>query len=294
VHGAVRVTFPTSAVDARIRRYWLVLGLIAACVLAGATAVGLSIARFVIRPLRRVEAAAAAVGAGDLDARAPETEGPEEVRSLARVLNESVAKLSLLLSSQQEFVADASHELRTPLTALRLRLETGDTAGALAEAERLSELVDGLLALARADAGAEPAASVDLAELAHSRAAHWLPLAEERGLTLTVEGENGTVRAGRARLVQVIDNLVANALDAARSSVVVAVTARELRVEDDGPGLTAEQQARAFDRFWSDRDGGSGLGLAIVKRLVEIDGGRVALRDAPGGGLTAVVELRSS
>ena len=73
--------------------------------------------------MRRLEGAAAAVGAGDLTVRAPEHEGPPEVRSLAAVFNETVAKLDQLLRSQEEFVADASHQLRTQLTALRLRLE---------------------------------------------------------------------------------------------------------------------------------------------------------------------------
>ena len=124
MHGAVRITYPFSAVDARILRYWLLLALIGVVVLAGAAVVGLGLARFVTRPLRSLEEAAAAVGEGHLEARAPEREGPPEVRSLAAVFNETVAKLSRLLRSQGEFVADASHELRTPLTALRLRLES--------------------------------------------------------------------------------------------------------------------------------------------------------------------------
>ena len=151
--GAARITYPTSAVDRRVRRYWLTLAAIAATVLAGVTLVGLWLARGVSRPLRRVEEAAAEIGAGHLEARAPE-EGPPEVRRLARELNETAAKLQALLESQQAFVADASHELRTPLTALRLRLENlGEPAGpALAEVDRLGRLVEGLLALARADA----------------------------------------------------------------------------------------------------------------------------------------------
>ena len=93
-------------------------------------------------------------------ARAPENDGPPEVRRLARELNETTVKLEALLGSQEQFVADASHELRTPLTALRLRLENLDPVPeeALAEAERLAGLVDELLALARADTAADPAA----------------------------------------------------------------------------------------------------------------------------------------
>ena len=106
VHGAVRITYPFSAVDARIRRYWLLLALIGVVVLAGAAVVGLGLARFVTRPLRSLEEAAAAVGEGQLDARASEQEGPPEVRSLAVRFNETVAKLSRCLL----YTSDAADE----------------------------------------------------------------------------------------------------------------------------------------------------------------------------------------
>jgi signal transduction histidine kinase len=314
VHGAVRITYPLSTVNARILHYWLLLAAIGATVLAGAALAGVALARFVVRPLRGLEQAAAAVGDGRLDARAPEDSGPPEVRSLAAVFNETVAKLEQLLHSQSEFVADASHELRTPLTALRLRLEnlehaTGDDArrdleAALGEVDRLSQTVDGLLALARADAGATPGEQLDVGVLVRERTENWGALADERGVSLVVE-TNGSARARAAptRLAQVLDNLVANALDHAPAGSAVAVAVRptgawiELHVRDAGPGLTPAQRARAFDRFWRGPDaapGGSGLGLAIVRRLVEADDGEVELTDADGGGLEAVVRLRRS
>jgi signal transduction histidine kinase len=305
VHGAVRITYPFSAVDARIRRYWLILALIGVVVLAGAAVVGLGLARFVTRPLHSLEEAAAAVGEGQLDARAPEREGPPEVRSLAVAFNETVAKLSRLLRSQGEFVADASHELRTPLTALQLRLESlppgRDRDAALHEAGRLRDLVDGLLTLARADAGAEASARVDASALMRERFETWLPLAEEHGVALVAQLDGPLpVRAAPGRLAQVLDNLLANALDASPDGGTVALSARaaspwvELHLSDDGPGLTPEQRERAFDRFWraGSGAGGSGLGLAIVKRLVAADEGVVELREASGGGVDAVVRLR--
>jgi signal transduction histidine kinase len=305
VHGAVRVTYPLSAVDARVLRYWLILGLVGLLVLAGAAIIGLGVARFVTRPLHRLEEAAAAVGDGRLDARADERTGPPEVRSLATVFNETVGKLERLLRSQEEFVADASHELRTPLTALRLRIETlppsAERDAALREADRLRDLVGGLLALARADAGKEPPTQVDAAALMRERVETWSPLAEEQHVALVAE-LNGPlpVRAAPGRLVQVLDNLVANALDASPTDGTVTLSARtvgpwiELHVSDHGPGLTPEQRARAFDRFWraGSGEGGSGLGLAIAQRLAEADEGQVELREEATGGVDAVVRRR--
>ncbi len=302
VHGAVRITYPTSAVDSRILHFWLVLALVAAVVLAGAALIGFITARFVTRPLRRLEHAAAAVGEGRLDARADAGAGPPEVRSLAAVFNQTVATLERVLRSQQEFVADASHELRTPLTALRLRLENGDLDGGLREAERLSELVESLLAMARADAAPAPAASADAAAVVSERVSTWRPLADERGIALVAEADGSiATRAAPERLVQVLDNLVSNALDAAPPGTTVIVSAArtpagvELHVRDAGPGLSPEQRARAFDRFWraGTAGGGSGLGLAIVRKLVEVDGGEVELLESAAGGVDAVVRLRS-
>jgi len=311
VEGAVRITYPTSAVDSRIRRYWLILGAIALVVLALAAAMGLALARVVTHPLRRVEAAAAAVGTGDLTARAPEDEGPQEVRSLAAVFNDTVTKLDQLLRSQQEFVADASHQLRTPLTALRLRLENlerdlgeaqrAELAAVMAEVERLAGLVDRLLALARADSAAEAPRAVDPALLLRERADAWSALAREQGVVLEVDVDEAKLaRAGPERLRHALDNLIENAIEASPPGGRVTLGAREappwieVSVLDQGAGLTAAERGRAFDRFWRGRaqGEGSGLGLAVVKRLAESDGGEVELLPAPGGGLKAVLRLR--
>jgi signal transduction histidine kinase len=292
--GAARITYPMSAVDSRIRRYWLTLAAIAGIVLVGVTLVGLWLARGIARPLRRVERAAAEIGAGNLDARAAE-EGPPEVRKLARELNDTAAKLQRLLQSQQDFVSDASHELRTPLTSLRLRIENLDSpaaAPALAEVERLSRLVEELLSLARADAAPGGSAVVEVDAVLDDRLA-------ERPQIIRA-GEHGLhVRSTIDRLGQMVDNLVANALAASDSVSVWASSDNgwvEVHVTDEGPGLSAEERERAFDRFWrgSSRGPGSGLGLPIVRRLARVDGGDAELREAPGGGTDAVIRLRRS
>ena len=292
VHGAVRITYPTSAIDARVRDYAFRLAGIAAVVLGLTALLGLLLARSVTRPLRAVEQAAGEAGEGNLAVRAPTQTGPPEVRSLARSFNDMVGRLEELLSAQEAFVADASHQLRTPLTALRLRLENGDVDGALNETERLARLVDGLLALARAEAG--PAEHVELASAVADRLDAWQPVADERGIVLRAE-VSGRAVVGSDRLGQALDNLLANALAVAPrgSTVTIEGAPAGLHVRDAGPGMSEDERARAFDRFWSKGEG-SGLGLPIVKRLIELDGGSVELRGRPEGGLDVVLRLRSA
>jgi signal transduction histidine kinase len=309
VYGAVRITYPTAAVEAQIRRYWWLLAAIAGVVLAVTAAIAAVLARWITRPLDRLERAADAIGAGDLAARAEPT-GPPEVRRLAETFNSTAAKLDTLIRSQDAFVADASHQLRTPLAALRLRLENLDRdvtdsgkaelEAALAEVQRLSELVDALLRMARADRAATMPEPTELEPLVTDRLAAWTPFADERDVILEAGVHAHLVALATAgRTEQVLDNLLANALDVApaRSTISVTADARdgwvELHVTDEGPGMSAAQRERAFDRFWRDRDDhdGFGLGLAIVKRLVTAEGGEVELRQAASGGVDAVVRL---
>ena len=308
VRGAVRITYPSTSADSRVHQAWVVLALISVLALVVAGVLAVWLARWASRPLVGLEATASAVSGGDLAARAS-LDGPPEVRSAAIAFNEMVERLQALVTSQSEFVADASHQLRTPLTALRLRLdnlEPGATEdmregleAATAEAGRLTEIIDGLLALARADGGTTSAAVLDLAELARERAGAWEALAAERQVVLTVEAHQRVpVRVARDRVEQVVDNLVSNALEASPDggTIGLIVTRRgnscELRVRDEGPGLADADKRRAFDRFWRASSApGSGLGLPIAKRLLEIDHGTLELADAPGRGLEAIVRL---
>jgi signal transduction histidine kinase len=312
VHGAVRLTYPTTEVDERVKRVWLTLGGVATVSLLAAGVIAVALARSVTRPLRELQAAATALGAGDLSAHAPDDQGPPEVRALARAFNDTSRRLEELIGAQDAFVADASHQLRTPLTALRLRLENleadaepptaTELAAALEESDRMSRLVDGLLALARADKAASTATAevVDLRATLAERRDIWLPVAEERGVDLVVEaGPSLQGLATPDRVSQVLDNLLDNALEVSpggstiRLAVVATPTGPAIHVADQGPGMTPDQRERAFDRFWQGREGtgSSGLGLAIVQKLVQADGGHVDLREAPGGGLDAVVQL---
>lgn len=312
VWGAVRITYPTKELDDRIRRNWIALGLLAVVVLAAVAVVGFVLARSVTRPVRALEATAVAIAGGDLRARAPAEHGPPELRTLAERFNDMAARLEELLGAQQAFVADASHQLRTPLTALRLRLENlesaapeqlrDDLTAAVDETSRLGRLVEGLLVVARAEGARPERGVVDVAAKARERASAWEPLAEERGVRLAVEaGTTVPAMAVVGALEQILDNLLANALEVAPagSAVTVGVSRRdrwaELHVIDEGPGLPAADRVRAFDRFWrgagSHDPHGSGLGLAIVRQLAVASGGEAELREAVGGGVDAVIRL---
>lgn len=314
VLGAVRVTYPRSELDERVVHNWLRLGALAGVVLAAVALVGTLLARSVTRPVRALADASNALAAGDLSARAPVDSGPPEVRALARSFDVMADRLERLVTGQRAFVADASHELRAPLTALRLRLENlereaggpaaQEVRAAAQEVDRLTRLVDALLHLARAEATVAARRPEDLAATVRERVATWEPLAEEQGIRVRAEvPATAPVLVADGAVVQVLDNLLANAFEHAPAGSLVEVRVvpadgvHEVHVTDQGPGMPPEHRRRAFDRFWRAPDappGGSGLGLAIVARLVAASGGTVELRDAPGGGLDAVVTFPSA
>ena len=319
IYGAVRVTFSTDQLDVRVRRYWLTLGAVGVVSLAAAAGIGVLFARWVNRPLEVVTEAAERLGAGDLTARVDGDRGPPEVRALAASFNRTASRLEELIGAQEQFVGDASHQLRTPLTALRLRLEVlaeecaadgdgrvvEDVEASLAEVSRLSRIVDGLLALARADR-ADPEASVvplDAGEVLAERADAWEALAGEQDVAIEVRPGTAPLLATPDRVAQVLDNLLANAVDASPAGATVWLRVEDaddgvvLHVTDDGPGMSAEDRRSAFDRLWRGDGGtgalsGSGLGLAIVRKLVLADGATVELTEADGGGVDAVVRYR--
>jgi signal transduction histidine kinase len=306
--GVVVLARSTTELDERLRVLWAVLAAIAAAGLVTGAVVAVLVGRWVGRPLSALDAAAQRLGGGALDTRSAARQGPPEVRRLAGTFNTMAGRLEALVHGNRAMMADVSHQLRTPLAALRLRLDllaadadeatAAELAGAQGEIARLSRLVDGLLAVARAESAVTEPVPVAVAGVVRDRVAAWSPVAEEREVRLTASGP-GQVAAslGEGHLEQILDNLIANALDAVPAGGHVRVSARaggrgaEVVVADDGPGMSQTQQEAAFRRFASNTSGGTGLGLAIVHRLVTANGGSATLSDTTGGGLTVTLGL---
>jgi len=306
--GVLVLARPVGPLDGRLRMLWAWLIAVAAVGLVAAAIVAVMFARWVGRPLSDLDAAAQRLGGGALDTRSTTGHGPPEVRRLALTFNTMAGRLETLVHGNRAMMADVSHQLRTPLAALRLRLDllaqdtdqatAHELAAAQGEIARLSRLVDGLLAIARAENVVAKPVEVAVDTVIQDRAAAWRPVAEERDVELATECP-GPVRAslGDGHLEQIVDNLLANALDAVPSGGRVKVSATaggqeaRIAVADDGPGMSEQQREAAFRRFVGTSPAGSGLGLAIVHRLVMSNGGSVALSDTPGGGLTVTVDL---
>ncbi len=311
--GAVRVTQSVTALDREVRRDQYALVGIGALALAFGLAVAWFMAGSLARPLGHLAATARRVGRGDLEARAA-IEGSTEQQDVARAFNSMADRLTHALDAQREFVANASHQLRTPLTGLRLRIEAADMANtdpevredlAAAEAEtlRLARLVTNLLTLASADAPAPPSAPVDLAEAARAAEVRWSGRAEQEGRRVAVEAGEPAIGLGNGDdIATSLDNLIENALvHTPEGSTVTIVWGRDgaeafVAVVDEGPGISAEDAAAAFERFRRGADrpagrGGTGLGLAIVGALAARWGGSASLARRPEGGTRAEIRL---
>jgi signal transduction histidine kinase len=306
--GVAVLARSADSMDDRIAVIWAWLAGTGAGVLLLGVVFARWLGRWVTRPLNVLGATAARFGDGVLEARAPTGGGPGEVRALALTFNRMAERTATLIGSHREWVADVSHQLRTPLTALRLRVDVlageaddataAQLAGLQVEMTRLASLVDGLIAVARAEASVPRPVAVRADEAAADRVAAWEPVARERGVTLRVAAvEPAVARLGPGDLEQMLDNLIANALESVPGGgrVEVGVLAApglvEVRVVDDGPGMSEHARRTAFRRFGRSGTGGNGLGLAIVRRLATVNGAEADLEQTPGGGLTAVLRL---
>jgi len=297
--------------------------LLLAIVVAGGA--GWLLARRINRPIADLVKAAQAVADGDLSQSVPESVNIRELDVLGRTFNRMIASLRHSDQARTAFISDVTHELRTPLTVIKGTIETLEDgavddrearttflASMGRETERLIRLVNDLLVLTRADAGALnlQLRPVDLAELARQRCAHLQGRASQRNVSLVVDAAapssevNGySVKADSDRMAQVLDNLLDNAIRYAPPGSAVTVSILRigneivLRVTDCGPGIPAKHLPFIFERFYRadpgrDRSqGGAGLGLAIVRSLVEAQDGRVTVESTEGQGATFTVFL---
>ncbi|MEO5918620.1 MAG: HAMP domain-containing sensor histidine kinase, partial [Candidatus Limnocylindrales bacterium] len=227
----------------------------------------------------------------------------------------SLASQRLALRRQREFAADASHELRTPLTVVRTSLDhlrrhpeapVNQVGSALddigAEVDHLTRLVEELLLLARSDSGAVTLerTQVDLGDIAASSASSLVSVASARGVTVTVDPEPATVLGDEARLRQLVQILVDNAIAHSPQGSTVRVAVRRhgpaasLTVEDEGSGIRDKDLPRVFERFWRAAgapSGGAGLGLAIADWIVTAHGGTVTASNRETGGARFIAHL---
>ncbi|HEY7536488.1 MAG TPA: HAMP domain-containing sensor histidine kinase [Gaiellaceae bacterium] len=302
-------------VDATLQRLLAIELFVTLGVLAAIALLGLWIVRLGLRPLDAIGKTADEITAGDLSHRVERAEPRTEVGRLGLALNTMLDRIETSDRRLRRFVGDASHELRTPLAAVRAYAELfargadrrpDDLARAMAgisrESQRMGELVDDLLLLARLDEGQplerEP---VELDEVAAEAVETARALDPARPIDL--QAEPAVVFGDRARLRRVIDNLLGNVRShtppetPAHVSVTSVNGSAVIEVADEGPGIPADDLEHVFDRFYrtdtsrSRESGGVGLGLSIVAAIAEAHHGRVSASTADGGGATFRVEL---
>lgn len=317
VLGVVRISHPESHVDKEVRRRLAGIAMAGFITLIAAAIVSIPLALGIARPIERLTRRTEKLADGDFSVRADDSVGPPEVRELSRSFNSMAGRLGLLIEGQRQFASAVSHQLRTPLTALRLRLEQAqDSLGAnnpiaaealeasRAETDRLQEMVEQLLALARIEGRSTSIVSVDAVEVVASRAEMWMPLAAERGIDFSIDAPAiALCEAMEGALEQIVDNYIDNALgvapDGSNISLRVSSSGDKTFIDvcDEGPGLSDNELTRAFERFWrgshTENAPGTGLGLAIVKQLAIASGGDAVLMHRSDGtpGVVARVVL---
>ncbi len=326
VSGAVLLLSSRERAAADVGRVWehVLFGVLAIAALF-ATLI-LLLVRWVLRPITQLEHGLRAVGKGVHSAYVPPQQGPSEVRTLLTSFNRMADVVTESARRQRALIDDTSHQLRNPLMALRLRMDTladrlppdaqKTYTSMVAEAGRLQVLLDGMRALAVADAAATELAArppseqtCDAATITRDRIEFWTTAARARGVMLLDRTPPGPIplRCTDTDLEQIVDVLIDNAIKyAPRSTVTVTVSARwpaargRITVADDGPGVPESELPHLTERF---RRGpstlrpddpaatGSGLGLAIAERLTTNHGGRLILARVSPHGLSVDVDL---
>src|SRR5215216_6587828 len=277
---------------------------------------GIFLSRTITRPIRELTRATHAVSEGDLSQQVP-VRSQDEIGELAQAFNKMSTELSRSVNTRKQMTADIAHELRTPLSLILGHAEAVHD-GVLPpsvenfeiireEATRLEHLVNDLRTLSLADAG-ELSISMQTIEpqrLIVEVASLYQHQAQQKNISVETDVAPGlsTIEVDPGRMTQVLTNIMDNALRHTPAGGRISLAAKEtnkfveLSVQDSGPGLTADDLARIFERFYradpsrQRDDGGSGLGLAIAKSIVQAHGGQLSAESEPGNGLKVVVSL---
>jgi len=309
-------------VDGTLNRLVLIEVLVTAAVLIAIALLGLWVVRLGLRPLDAIGGTAAAIAAGDLSRRVEHASERTEIGRLGLALNAMLGQIEAAFKARsaserklRRFVADASHELRTPLAAVRAYAELFTRgadrrphdlkramAGIERESERMSGLVEDLLLLARLDEGRPlEREEVELDRVVTEAVETAVTVEPERPIEL--DAEPTAVLGDGDRLRQIVDNLLSNvrAHTPPRAPVHVTVGRENgsamIVVADSGPGMSAEEAAHVFERFYradasrARSSGGVGLGLAIVAAVADAHGGTVSARSEPGKGAAFEITL---
>ena len=291
-------------------------------VLIVAWAAGYGLARRALSPIEQMARRAREITPEKLHARLPNDDSDDELGQLARVFNDTLARLEQAFEQLRRFTSDASHELRTPLAMIRsvgevglqkdgTRAEYRDIVGSmLEEVNRLTSLVDNLLTISRADSGYIQLHEtvVPIMPLAREAAGLFEILMEEKSLRLVLEGdEHAQVKGDCLFLRQALVNILHNAVKYSPVGETISMRVRNddssrviVEIQDKGPGIPIEDQPKVFDRFyrvdkarWRE-SGGTGLGLSIAKWAVEAHGGSIGLDSALNQGSTFRISLPSA
>jgi heavy metal sensor kinase len=314
----VEVGASTLEKEHALRGLLLTLGLDLPMILVLAVAGGSLLVRQALAPVQRVTDAAREITSHNLSRRLPETGTRDEIERLTAALNQMIERLEKAFQHASRFTADASHELRTPLTVMRGELESllqdhalGSTARSrlgslLEETERLGKIVESLLAIGRLEAGEAvlDRSRFDLSDLVVTTSDQMSLLAVDRNIEVGCSADRCVeVEGDRARLKQVIVNILDNAIKFSREGGHIQLSTRcedgraVFEVADSGPGIPEAALPRVFDRFFqvngarSGKEGGAGLGLSIARLICVAHGGSVAIENDPGVGCRVQVTL---
>lgn len=279
--------------------------------------VGWVVAGHVLKPIDRITSVAKEIQATDLSRRIELGGPPDELRELADTFDAMLGRIDEAFESQRQFIHEASHELRNPLAVIRTNLDvTLSDPDATDEdlrhtlevvqrsSQRMNRLVDDLLIYARQGALSLERQQIDVGELVHEAAEEFRAPAGAAGIGVIDESEPGLVVDGdRHALRRSLANLLANAVRLSPPGTTIRVRAGAeapwvwMSVEDQGPGIAAEDHERVFQRFWRGdpregrTEGRSGLGLTIVRQVAEAHGGQVKLASEPGQGAAFAIWL---